>query len=471
MDHYGNHYYQKEEDGDNDDDEEGAEDNEDERHTKKRKRSGNNHSKNDNSNATTSTNKNSNSSKNDEMNEGLTVHSYGAVNVEHIEDECWLIRIPPSVAELWEKTKEGTYLGDLSFTKGSTNTGPAPMKPSNSIMPSSRKPTAPTTATSVTATATSTAKPSMSIHLDEEMVRKQLERHAKKKNPKSTQLTSLDTGNSVSPAIKMIPLHYSLQSMTKKVPVLHPMIRNPKSGRVILNGTITRTANLQVERNDSRYRSMIKDRLVSSMAVSKFVKPMEATDGIINKHARTKSSANGGGIPGTSNKKNSFAEAVFQFGNRRKLDALEGNSNTVEMSDSNDPNKKSVKTLKFSPDQPLRSVLFELFQQQKYWTIKDLRSAALSGGAFASQASINQKRLEGEIREVLREEIGEYHRSGDFKNKWELRKEFQQYSSSTGNNNGPSMGGTPKSVSKSSSSNSPGSANNHGSNSNGGSNS
>ena len=84
------------------------------------------------------------------------------------------------------------------------------------------------------------------------------------------------------------------------------------------------------------------------------------------------------------------------------------------------------KARQFAPGQPLRSVLFELFEQQPYWTIKELRTAAIHGGCDAAAA----KRGEAEIRDILRSEIGEYHRSGDHKNKWELRKEFQQYSGS-----------------------------------------
>ena len=82
------------------------------------------------------------------------------------------------------------------------------------------------------------------------------------------------------------------------------------------------------------------------------------------------------------------------------------------------PNKR---TRKFSPDQPMRSVIFELFEEQKYWTVKDLKAAAAQGGA------VSTKKSETEIRDVLRE-IGEYHRSGDHKTMWELKKEFQKTS-------------------------------------------
>jgi hypothetical protein len=64
--------------------------------------------------------------------------------------------------------------------------------------------------------------------------------------------------------------------------------------------------------------------------------------------------------------------------------------------------------------------VFELFQVRPFWSVKDLRQAAAAGGAAAAAA----KKSEAEIRDILRE-IGEYHRSGDHKNLWELKREFQ----------------------------------------------
>ena len=75
----------------------------------------------------------------------------------------------------------------------------------------------------------------------------------------------------------------------------------------------------------------------------------------------------------------------------------------------------------FSPDQPLRSVVFELFAQQPYWAVKDLKAAAVAGGATHA----GTRKAESELRDILRE-IGEYHRSGDHKNMWELRQEYRQ---------------------------------------------
>lgn len=60
--------------------------------------------------------------------------------------------------------------------------------------------------------------------------------------------------------------------------------------------------------------------------------------------------------------------------------------------------------------QSTRSIVFELFEQQRFWTVKELRT--VSG------------RLEKELRPVL-SELCEFHRSGEQKGTWELKKEFQ----------------------------------------------
>ena len=82
---------------------------------------------------------------------------------------------------------------------------------------------------------------------------------------------------------------------------------------------------------------------------------------------------------------------------------------------------RSKKARQFEPDQPLRSVVFELFGQQPFWSVKALKSAAIDGGATHA----GTKKAENEIRAVL-QEIADYHRRGDHKNMWELRKEFQK---------------------------------------------
>lgn len=65
---------------------------------------------------------------------------------------------------------------------------------------------------------------------------------------------------------------------------------------------------------------------------------------------------------------------------------------------------------KFDETQSVRSILFELFSQQQYWSVKELRAA--SGG-----------RPEKEIRAEL-QQIAEFKRAGEFKGNWELKKDF-----------------------------------------------
>lgn len=295
--------------------------------------------------------------------ERVTAASYGALDTSQVTDECWMIRLPPKLAELWENAEEGTELGELVFTKGGT----------------------------VAATGT-TIKPSLTVHVSESLVQEKV-------------ASSKPTASKKSPA--SMPLNYSLQAMTKKIPVMYPFVRNPNNGSCKLLGTVSRTANLQVEQ-DSNYRAQLKDRMVATnLTGNRFVKPVEATESIMSKQ-RTST------VMGATNNKKSFGNAVFQYGKR-----LQEASQDASLDAQQGPAKKARQ---FAPDQPLRSVLFELFGQQPYWTIKDLKAAAMNGGCVAAMG----KRAEAEIREILRNEIGEYHRSGDYKNKWELRKEFQQ---------------------------------------------
>jgi len=299
--------------------------------------------------------------------EQVSASSYGFLDTTHVSDECWMIRIPQKLAELWEKAPEGTNLGELIFTKGGTAREGGK---------------------------TNTVKPSLNVQVSEDLVNQPPQGADDKKPPAH------------------IPVSYSLQAMTKKIPSMHPFTRNPNNGSVKLLGTVTRTANMQVEQQDSNYRAMLKDRLVATnITTSRYVKPAEATESVV-----TKQSSSTAAVGPASNKKG-FVNAVFQYG-KRMLEAAQESSLAQQQQPG--PSKKARQ---FSPDQPMRSVVFELFGQQQYWTVKDLKAAAVAGGATAATT----KRAEAEIRDILRE-IGDYHRSGDHKNMWELRKEFQQQS-------------------------------------------
>eukprot|EP00934_Nitzschia_sp_Nitz4_P007721 Nitzschia sp. Nitz4//scaffold142_size57810//25217//26086//NITZ4_006495-RA/size57810-processed-gene-0.47-mRNA-1//1//CDS//3329536388//7711//frame0 len=267
----------------------------------------------------------------EENGDKVTADSYGSVQITDTDKECWMLRVPPRLAEAWAQQPEGTVLGELVFRKG----GKAqPGRPS--------------------------VEPSFDVHVAPELATDEQD---------------------------ILPLHYSIKAMTKKLPTLHPFSRRP-NGSVKVHGTVTRSGNLQVHQ-DSAYRKLSKTRLLqSAVHNSRYVKPVEANQVV----QQSKKSQVGKG----------FGEAIHQFG-KRMLEQANAPVNQV--------NKKA----KFTADQPTRSVIFQLFSQQQYWTIKDLKIA--SGG-----------RSDTEIRDVLKE-IGDYHRSGDHKNTWELRKEFQNTSS------------------------------------------
>ena len=357
----------------------------------------------------------------DEEEQRVTAHSYGALDVTGVGHECWMIRLPPKLAQVWEHAPEGTPLGQLIFTKGggaNTTTSGASGKP---------------------------IKPQLMVHVSEQLAHEFRDHQLQKQQQKlaaaveSTKPTLHASSSSAatSSSSSIIPLKYSLAAMTKKIPTMHPFVRNPRNGSVQLLGTVSRTANLQVEQ-DSHYRALLKDRLVATTVTSsRYVKPVEATESVIHKTTAVAAAvdpssmlSSSSAAASSSSAKKSFGNAVLQFGKRMLEAAQDSKNNNMHSSHNNSHHhaagngtgsSAAKKARQFSPDQPIRSVLFELFGQAPYWTVKDLKAAAVAGGATHA----GTKRAEAEMRDVLRE-IGDYHRSGDHKNMWELRKEFQQ---------------------------------------------
>lgn len=269
----------------------------------------------------------------------VTADSYGTVKIRDADKECWMLRVPPKLAQVWEQVPEGTVLGELVFRKGAKATK---------------------------------VKPSLEVHVNPDLATIESEAVAT--------TTATSTTNPPPP----LPLQYSIQAMTKKLPTLHPFTRRP-NGSIQLHGTVTRTGNLQVHQDES-YRQLCKTRILqSTVHNSRYVKPVDSNQ-VVQQSQKSSSSKK-------------FGEAIHQYGKR-----------LLEQANQPLPTSTNKKT-KFTPDQSTKSIIFQLFSQQAFWTVKDLKIA--TGG-----------RPETEIRDVLRE-IGDYHRSGDHKNSWELRKEFQ----------------------------------------------
>jgi hypothetical protein len=244
----------------------------------------------------------------------------GKTSTKLVENEVWMIRLPTKLADVWKDAPEGTVLGDLVFKKGGKING-------------------------------KTVKPSLSVECDESLVQ-------------STE----------------IPLHYTMEAMTKKVPNLYPFTRNP-DGSIALQGTVSRSANLQASQDDPRYRKLAKNRLLDvSVNNNRFVKQVEATELSVRKSLA---------------KSQGFGSAVQAFGLRNKED--------TPMDVQNDRKRKYQ-------DTPTRSVVFELFTHSPFWTVKQLKEE--SG------------KPEKELRAVLND-IGDYHRSGEHKNMWALKPEYQ----------------------------------------------
>lgn len=306
----------------------------------------------------------------------VTAESYGAVDIRHIHQECWMLRVPPKLAQIWQDASEGSAIGQLVLTKGSK-------KPPGVASAASKQ------------QQQSVQKTSITVQLDS-----------------SLEGVTSDT-----------PLAYSLQAMTSKLPLMIPFTRRPNAS-IQVHGTVTRTANLQVDSTDERYRQLTRNRLLqTNVDRSRFVKPVEANELSVKKSSHVALARKGGEAAATASA--GFGDAVQEYG-KRKLEATEllnsagglaaaaAATGTTVATTAKRLKSSAASTAAQFEGQTTRSVMFALFSQQPYWTVKDLRVA--SGG-----------RLEKDIRDILRD-IGEYHRSGEHKNMWQLRPEFQQQS-------------------------------------------
>lgn len=313
-------------------------------------------------------------------NSNVTANSYGNLNVVESGKESWMIRVPPKLASAWEDCPEGTVLGELVFRKGGG-------KGSN----------------------LKKIKPSLEVNVD----------------PNVANVGAGNSGDNMNQQDHhkhQLPLHYSLQAMTKKVPTLHPFTRHA-NGSVTVHGTVTRTANLQVIQ-DSKYRALCKSRiLATTVHNSRFVKPVESNQIVqqsksksanINKNKHMNTLAN-------STAKQGFGDAVHLFG-KRLMESQQQQAAAYKLALATGVSRNGNKRVRrFAPDEPVKSIIFQLYEDKPYWTTKDLRAA--SGG-----------RPETEIKKVL-QEIAIYHRSGEQKNTWELKKEYQ-----SGNTSGAAEG-------------------------------
>lgn len=312
-------------------------------------------------------NKNDGGNKN---NNKVTANSYGNLNLVESGKECWMIRVPPKLASAWEDCPEGTVLGELVFRKGGG-------KGSN----------------------LKKIRPSLEVNVNQNVA-------------------NVTVGNDGDSIIQQeyprqpLPIHYSLQAMTKKVPTLHPFTRH-QNGSVKVHGTVTRTANLQVIQ-DAKYRALCKSRILSTTVHNnRFVKPVENNQIVqqskskganTNKNKHLNTAAN-------STAKQGFGDAVHLFG-KRLMESQQQQAAAYKLALSAGGGRGgSKKARRFAPDEPVKSIIFQLYEDKPYWTTKDLRAA--SGG-----------RPEAEIKKVL-QEIAIYHRSGEQKNTWELKKEYQ----------------------------------------------
>jgi len=287
--------------------------------------------------------------------------TYGAIQASTTDH--WMIRLPNRLASAWEEAPEGTVLGTLTFTRGGTCNG------NNSGQPTAKR---------QKKSAPSSAPPSskISITIDPALAESQSD----------------------------LPVSYTLEAMSKKTNgVIHPFSRNVDGG-VTIHGLVSRTASAQVasgsdnanassDANITRYRNLLKNRLLDTSVNSKrFVQP-----GGVDAAPQASKAAMAAASLGTG-----FGGSVAQFG-KKVLDAKERQRGI---------GVEEVTGPPITGADNVRSKLFELFEKRVFWSVKELIMA--SGGRLP----------EKETREVLRD-IADYHRQGEHRNMWELKGEFK----------------------------------------------
>mmetsp|Transcript_14862 Transcript_14862/g.21266 ORF Transcript_14862/g.21266 Transcript_14862/m.21266 type:complete len:325 (-) Transcript_14862:91-1065(-) len=286
---------------------------------------------------------------------------YGAVDQSTLHTQMWLSKIPPKLASVWDGAPEGTFLGTLTFTKGGSVPKHAQQQNPN-----------PKNTTNNNGSQNSSTKQTYTKPLIQKL--------------------GVQVAEQLSGDVSDLPLDYTLTGLTKDIPTLHPFARLP-NGKIILKGTVTRSCSLQMERTQ-RYRDMCKARLKEIVAGKdkQSVRPVDLGDISLR-----------GVIPGTRYNAigSGFGETIASFG--KKMLNAQRDLQTSLLS-------QGSKKRKFDENQDTRSILFELFSQERYWTLKGLRAA--SGG-----------RSEKDIRAEL-SVIAEFRKAGEFKGMWELKKEF-----------------------------------------------
>ena len=297
----------------------------------------------------------------------LSGQTYGAIHASTTDH--WMIRLPNRLASTWEEAPEGTVLGTLTFTKGGTTTS---SNCNNGVQPTAKR----QKISDPSASAPSSSK--ISIAIDPALAESQSD----------------------------LPVNYTLEAMSKKTAgTLHPFTRNVNGG-VSIHGLVSRTASAQVtsgsggnnanassDANNTRYRNLLKNRLLDTSVNSKrFVQP-----GGFDAAPQASKAANFAASMGTG-----FGGSVAQFG-KNVLDAKERQKGFGVEEVSGPP---------ITGADNVRSKLFELFSKRIFWSVKELIMA--SGG----------KLPEKETREILRD-IADYHRQGEHRNMWELKGEFK----------------------------------------------
>ena len=302
--------------------------------------------------------------------------NFGKVRMNHDPSnrnlkEMWLAKIPNKLYSAWDAAKEGDVIGTITFTKAPSSTSVSMKKKGKAA--------------------------------------------GSKKNLLTIQVPDKKTTSNVNDDL---PLDYTVEALTKKVPGrLHPFTRNDEDGSIDVHGMITRSCNLQVQAAQSKqYSQLLKNRLISTVHNARYVKPVDSSDVSLARDAAAAAlEAKHLYVPTltssfTTDSGNTISASSHSFGDSIALYGKKAIEAAKEAAQASKQGAAGSKKRKFDAGQSLRSILFELYSTQQFWTVKEIRGAC----GYADT----------EIRQEL-QELCDYHKSGENRGSWELKTQYQ----------------------------------------------
>ena len=142
----------------------------------------------------------------------VSAATYGKIDAAAADKPAWMTRIPPKLAQAFEEAPEGTVLGTFTFTKGGS-------------LPAAADGNAPAAGKAKAAAAAP--------------------RNGNGADRKVEQTLSIRISDELGAKAPDLPVEYTIEALTRKVPTLHPFTRKP-DGSIELHATVAKGDHVHV---------------------------------------------------------------------------------------------------------------------------------------------------------------------------------------------------------------------------------